>query len=78
MKGILTKMAPEWALPSAVSRGKGEGGPVSSERGGSLLSALVDCLFWNAFSYAFFEPPHVILEALGFNLCSLWSAFSEL
>ena len=42
------------------------------------MGTLFECLFWNAFSDAIFEPSDVILEALGLHVGSLWDAFSQL
>ena len=42
------------------------------------MGALFEFLFLNAFLDAIFEPPDVILEAMGINFGSLWGAFSEL
>ena len=67
-------MAPKRALPSAVSGG-GEGLP--NERGGSLWCTLFECLFFNAFLDALFEPLEVILEVLGVYFVSLLGTFSN-
>ena len=54
------------------------GGAPLNERGGALWGALFEFLFFNAFLDAIFEPPDVILEALGVYFGSLWSAFLKL
>ena len=68
-------MAAKRALPSAVPGGGGGGG---NERGGSPWGTLSECLVFNAFSDALFEPLDVILEVLGAYFVSLWDAFFEL
>ena len=67
-------MAPKRTLPSAVSGGGG--GPLN-ERGGSLWGTLFECLFFNAFLDAIFEPSDVILEGLGGYFVSLLGTFSN-
>ena len=67
-------MAPKRALPSDTPGGGG--GPLN-ERGGSLWGTLFECLFFNAFLDALFEPSDVILEVLGVYFVSLLGTFSN-
>ena len=67
-------MAPKRPLPSDTPGGGG--GPLN-ERGGSLWGTLFECLFFNAFLDALFEPSDVILEVLGVYFVSLLGTCSN-
>ena len=64
-------MAPKRPLPSDTLGG---GGPLN-ERGGSFWDTLFECIFFNAFLDALFEPSDVILEVLGVYFVSHLGSF---